>query len=80
MTDVSPQQLREALIANFNLDELRTLCDDLRDNLDDKLDFDNLGGEGKAGKARELVDYLRRHGLLPASVDYIRQNYTKVKI
>jgi formylglycine-generating enzyme required for sulfatase activity len=49
-------RLREILVARFNNDELRTLCFDLG------IDYDNLGGEGKAGKARELVAFLERRG------------------
>ncbi len=48
-------QLRETLVTRFDLEELRTLCD----NLD--VDFENLPARGKAGKARELVRYMERH-------------------
>ena len=41
-------QLREFLTEYFNEEELRTVCFDLG------IDYDNLGGEGKGGKAREL--------------------------
>jgi Effector-associated domain 7 len=40
---------------HFNMEELRTLCFDL------DVDFDNLRGEGKTGKARELVVFLDSH-------------------
>ena len=51
-------QLRELLSQRFNEEELRTLCFDLG------IDYDDLGGGSKAGKARELVDYLKRRGRL----------------
>jgi hypothetical protein len=51
-------QLRQTLVNRFDLEELRTLCDDL------DIDFDNLRGEGKAGKARELVLFMRRRDRL----------------
>ncbi len=51
-------QLHHALVKRRNLEELRTLCFDL------DVDYDNLGGEGKEAKSRELVQYLVRHGRL----------------
>lgn len=48
------RQLRDALSAAFNADELKTLCVDLR------VDYDNLAGNNKAGRIRELVDLLDR--------------------
>ncbi|MFP4441288.1 MAG: SUMF1/EgtB/PvdO family nonheme iron enzyme [Chloroflexaceae bacterium] len=48
-------RLREILVTRFNNEELRTLCFDL------DIDYDDLVGEGKAGKARELVAFLERH-------------------
>jgi formylglycine-generating enzyme required for sulfatase activity len=49
-------RLRDILVNHFDTEELRTLCFDLG------TDYDNLGGEGKAGKVRELVAFLERHG------------------
>ena len=51
--------LRDLLVRHFNLEELRTLCADVG------VDYDNLGGEGKEARARELVKYLNRRGRLP---------------
>jgi len=42
------------LTERFSDDELRTLCFDLG------LDYDLLPGQGKGGKARELLSYLDR--------------------
>ena len=53
---------RPRLEEQFDLEELRTLSMDLG------VDFDNLRGEGKAAKARELVLYLQRRGRLDALV------------
>lgn len=50
--------LRDNLAKAFSLDEIETLCADL------SIDFEDLGGEGKRGKARELIDYLDRRGRL----------------
>ena len=50
-----PTTLRKFIVKHFDWEELRTLCQDL------EVDFDSLHGEGKAGKARELVAYMQRH-------------------
>ena len=54
--------IRQRLEEQFDLEELRTLSMDLG------VDFDNLRGEGKAAKARELVLYMQRRGRLDALV------------
>lgn len=64
--------LRRGIVSSFNLSELRNLCADL------DVDFDNLGGEGLEGKARELILSLSRHGTLAELVAYCvsaRPNY-----
>ena len=50
--------LRHELDRRFDEQELRSLCFDLR------VDYDNLPGEGKVNKARELVAYMARRGRL----------------
>jgi hypothetical protein len=51
--------LRETLATRFSDGELRTLCFDLG------IDYDDLPGQGKGDKARELVAHCgRRHKLL----------------
>lgn len=52
-------ELRQVLTTLFNLSELRTLCFDMA------IAFEDLYGEGKADKARELVAYCVRHGRVP---------------
>ena len=47
-------RLREALALAFSDEELRTLCFDLG------LEYDDLPGETRAGKARELVAHFAR--------------------
>ncbi len=56
-------QLRELLSACFNEGELRTLCFDLG------IDYDDLPGQGKANKARELAAYFARRGHIPELVE-----------
>jgi hypothetical protein len=48
--------LREFLVNHFDDSELRTLCFDLG------VDYDELRGESKADKARELIAYFERRG------------------
>ncbi len=51
-------ELRELLASRFNTGEMKTLCFDMG------VDYENLPGEGKADKARELVSYCDRHKCL----------------
>jgi hypothetical protein len=51
-------QLRDFITRNFNDSELRDLCFDLG------IEYENLGGDNKSAKARELVAYCQRHGRL----------------
>lgn len=55
--------LRQFLVQYFDDDELRSLAFDLQ------VDYESLRGEGKAGKARELIAYLDRHGRLDELAD-----------
>jgi hypothetical protein len=48
------RRLLRVLVDRFSDDELRTLCFELG------VDYENLGGTGKAGKARELLTFLER--------------------
>jgi Archaeal ATPase. len=47
-------KLLQRITSYFSLDEMRTLCFNL------EIDMDDLGGEGKTGKARELILYMSR--------------------
>jgi adenylate cyclase len=51
--------LRRIITSRFNDGELRTLCFDLG------VAYDDLPGEGKADKARELIAYLERRERIP---------------
>lgn len=48
--------LHENLVQYFSIEDLQTLCFGLN------VDFDDLPGEGKGAKARELVTYMERRG------------------
>lgn len=50
--------LRSLVAEHFDLEELRDLCFDLN------VDFDDLRGEGKTAKARELIMYVQRRDRL----------------
>jgi hypothetical protein len=56
-------RLRQILDTKFSKGELRTLCFDLG------VDYEDLLGEGKASKARELVIYLERRDRIPGLVE-----------
>lgn len=64
--------LRQGLIATLSLNELQTLCFELG------VDYECIAGEGKAGKARELVLFFERTGNLGQLLTYCqtaRPNY-----
>lgn len=50
--------LRKILADRFNAEELQTLCFEMG------IEYEDLSGQGKAGKARELVAYLDRRDLI----------------
>ena len=58
-------QIRETLDKYFDDGELQTLCFDLG------VDYDNLPGDNKADKARELVGYCERRGRVVALYEAI---------
>lgn len=65
MSEINLRQMRETLNQILNGEELRTLCFDLG------IDYDNLGGEGKTDKIRELIYYLNRRGQLAQLANYL---------
>ncbi|MCZ7665784.1 MAG: hypothetical protein M5U34_00390 [Chloroflexi bacterium] len=50
-TPIDVSLLRRTLMDRFNSDDLRTLCFELR------LHYDDLGGENRSGKIRELIPH-----------------------
>lgn len=60
-------RLHRILRTRLNLEEFRTLCFDLGVN------YDNLGGEGLSGKARQLVLLLQKRDALPLLIEWLRQ-------
>lgn len=57
--------LRELIVESFNLEEIRTLCYDLR------VSYDDLQGEGITAKSRELIAYLERRDRLDQLITYL---------
>jgi hypothetical protein len=64
---IEPAAVRQALVNYFDMEELRTLCFDLG------VDFDELKGNGKGAKARELVQHWQRQGDLTPLMEAIHQ-------
>ena len=68
----TPNDLRERIAVTMNLNELRNFCQKLG------VDYENLGGETKEDKARELVRRMERHGRLPelaAALEQFQQQH-----
>jgi hypothetical protein len=59
--------LRQLLASHFNIGELQDLCFDLN------IDFENLPGQMKSDKARELVAHAQRHGRLADVISQVRR-------
>ena len=57
-TELSPQMdnLRRKISERFNIEELKNLCQDMG------IVYENLSGDGREGKVRELIAYCQRHG------------------
>lgn len=72
MSPVPRRKLRELLVEHFNADELHTLCSDLN------VDYDSLRGEGKEGKARELIEHLADRGRLSELIGLAAQERPNV--
>ncbi len=71
---VDPVSLRQALIQYYNEGELRTMCFDLG------IDYESLGGQGKANNARALVAFAQNRGRLDEIVTYVRQTRPHVRL
>jgi hypothetical protein len=65
-------ELRQILVEHFSEEDLRTLCFDLG------VEYTDLGGEGRASNARELIAYLERRGRVGELVRAVKQRRSKV--
>lgn len=61
------QDLKAVMDKHFTQEEIRDLCFDL------DIDYDNLAGETKAGRVRELILYMARDGRLEALITRVRR-------
>lgn len=64
---VDPVHLRQVLTQYYSEGELRTMCFDMG------IDYESVGGRGKAEKVVELVAYAQRYGRLDQFAAYVRQ-------
>ena len=60
-------QIHKLLEQYFDLEEIRTLCFDLN------VDFDDVRGEGKSARIRELLLDLGRNGRLPQLIALVQK-------
>lgn len=67
-------EMLDILDGHYNREELRELCFKL------KVDYDNLGGEGKRDKARELIDYMRRNGRTQELIETMKAERPNIDI
>jgi Effector-associated domain 7 len=65
-------ELRTRLEQYFSVEELRTICFDM------SMEYDNLPGEGKAGKCRELILELDRKGRISELNDELKKQRPKM--
>jgi hypothetical protein len=63
--ELNPQTLWKALVEGFNESELQDLCFELN------VDYEELPGDTKSAKARELVKYATRHDTLNALIERV---------
>lgn len=69
--DAPHSKLLELLKLTFDEEELRDLCYHL------EIDYANLAGQSKSGKARELIHYLQRRKRIPELIDYCKKRRPK---
>ncbi len=62
-----PAQLRQLIVAHFDLDEIESICFDLG------IDYDSLPGEGKLKKVVELIEHCARSEQIVRLIDVCAQ-------
>jgi tetratricopeptide (TPR) repeat protein len=73
-SEISRATLRRVLDERFTLDELRVLAYGIG------VDTEELPGEGKSGKSRELIAYLERRGRLEDLIREIRRSRPDIRL
>lgn len=71
-TQVELVQIRKILEDRFSQGELQNLCFDI------EVPYENLPGNSKSDKARELTDYMHRRRKIQELVVYIRRNRSDI--
>lgn len=66
------RELRKAIEAGFDDNELQTLCFDL------EIKYESLSGDNFSGKVRELIEYFERKKRLPELIAYCKEKLEKV--
>jgi len=74
MANADPKQVVKALIEYYSTSELKGMCFDI------DIDWEDLGGQGKSGKARELVQFADRRGRLGEIVAYVQKTRPQVNL
>lgn len=69
MSNFNIAEIRRFIAEHYNLLEVKGLCQDLH------IDPDDLAGETKADKIRELVGYCKRKSILPTLVRAVESEY-----
>lgn len=64
---IEPAEIHSVLENHFNIEELKTLCFYM------DISFDDLPGDGRSAKARELIAYSQRHNRLSELVEKIKE-------
>lgn len=74
MQNADPKQVATVLSQYYSTSELQTMSFELG------VDYEDIGGQGKSGKARELVTFMNRRGRLGEIVAYVRETRPQVAI
>lgn len=66
------------MVEAFNVEDLDVICQDEQEELNNNgiellVNMDMVGGQGKAGKILNLIEYLARRGYLPYLLRAVRQ-------
>jgi hypothetical protein len=81
----SKRALRVAILKEFNEEELKVLCADLEEDLqnggkDLEIDLEIAGGTTKEGKILNLIEYLENRNCLPSLLTAVRRARPEISI
>jgi len=75
MANADVRQVSSLLYDQYNTEELKEMCHEL-----DGIDYEDIGGSGKRGKAREIATFMERRGRLAEVVAYVQRTRPQVQI